>query len=251
MKIKASKGVVSILWIFLIIGVAMMGAGVGVSIYFGVDNSNYVKVSATITDIDAYTDSDGDRHYEVTVNYVYNGEQYTDIPTNFWETGMYVGEVIDIYCHKDNPTLMRHGSIMIILPCILFGMGLLFTLFSAFPIHKNIKKNRIAKNVLKNGEVVHCRIKAVVPDMSYRVNGRIVNNMIECEPFDNNVVVTYTSEPFNQKYPVEIGSTIDVYRNREDASQYYVDLNSIQPPDPLAEYYFQQDNILEEDNETK
>ena len=135
MKIKASKGVVSILWIFLIIGVAMMGAGVGVAIYFGVDNSNYVKVSATITDIDTYTDSDGDRHYEVSVNYEYNGEQYKDIPTNFWETGMYVGEVIDIYCHKDNPTQMRHGSIMIILPCILFGMGLLFTLFSAFPIH--------------------------------------------------------------------------------------------------------------------
>ena len=229
MQIKESSGGHYILWVFVMVGVLLMSVGIAVAISFGIDSQNYEKVQATIVDITTSKDSDGDTNYHVEVDYEYNGIKYTNIPTNFWDISMYEGQIIDIYINRDSPTQMRSGTIMIILPCVLFGMGLIMTLIASFPLHKWLKSKRITKHVRKNGEVVFCKITDVIPDTSYRVNGRIVNNILECEPLNEpQIVVTYTSPPFNQKYPIEIGKTIKVYRDRDNPENYYVDLNSIE-----------------------
>ena len=251
MEIKASNGTNFIMWVFLAVGLVLMCVGICVAIYLGVDSQNYVKVSATITDITTSRDSDGDVNYVVSVDFEFSGEHYTDIPTGFWVQGMYEGEQITIYCHKDNPTNIRSGSIMIILPCVLFGMGALNTLIIAFPIHRMLKQHAMARQIRKTGEMVRCKITAVIPDTSYRVNGRIVNNFIECQPIDENITATYKSQSFNQKYPVTVDDVVNVYVDAIDSSKYYVDLNSIEQADILAEYYAQDFENSLDDNQDK
>ncbi len=227
MKIKESNGARNILWVFIIVGVLMMTAGICVAIYYGVDSLNYDKVRATIVDIKTSQDSNGDKHYYVTVDYEYNGVQYQDIQINFWDSGMYEGQEIDIYCRKDSPTTIRAGILMILLPCILFGFGMIFALVVAFPLHKELKRNRETKILRSEGELIHCKVVDVIPDTSFRVNGKLVNNKIVCEPIDDREIGTYTSLSFNKKYVIEKGSTINVYRDRREPTKYYVDLNSI------------------------
>ncbi len=251
MKIKQSNGANNLLYVFLIVGILLMCAGIGIAIYYGIDSQNYAKVSATITNIEVSKDSDGDNNYYVTVDYEYNGVQYHDIYTGYWERGMYEGQTITIYCNKDHPTDIRSSTLMIILPCVLFGMGLIFTLVVSFPIHKMLKQKRWAKMALEHGEKIICRITAVHPDSSYRVNGRIVNNIIECVPIDQNKIATFSSAPYNRKYYVEIGSTINVYIDRDNQLNQYVDLNSIEAPNPLindADYPTNYENTGKEDS---
>ena len=229
MKIKASSGGTWILWVFVGIGCTLMCVGIAVAIFFAVNSRNYVEIPATITDISTYRDSDGDTHYSVTVDYEYNGVQYTDIPTGFWVTGMYEGHVMNIFCHKDNPTQLQDKTFWIIIPCVLFGMGALFVLASAFSLHKKLIKNRGARYARKHGEVLFCTIIDVKADTSYRVNGRLVNNIACCVPLNEENVI-YESEPFSRNYSVAVGSTVKLYRDRNNHSNYYVDLNTIEPP---------------------
>ena len=229
MKIKASSGGTWILWVFVVVGCLLMCGGIAVAISFAVGSRNYVEIPATITDITVSRDSDGDTHYYVTVDYEYNGVQYTDIPTGFWVTGMYEGQVINIFCHKDNPTQLQDKTFWIMIPCVFFGMGALFTLVSAFPLHKKLVQNRGSRYALKHGEVLHCKITDVKVDISYRVNGHPVNNIAYCVPL-NEENAMYESLPFSRKYSVAVGSTVKLYRDRNNHANYYVDLNTIEPP---------------------
>ena len=227
MKIKESSGGTYILWIMLVVGCLLMCGGIGCAIFYGVDSLNYVEVQAVITDISVSYDSDGDAHHYVTVDYEYNGVQYNDISISFWSSDMYEGQNISIMCHKDYPTKLQYKTLWIIIPCILFGVGALFTLVISFPLHKVIAKNRGSRYARKHGEVLLCKITAVEPDTSYRVNGRIVNNIVECMPLGEETA-RYVSNPFSMKYSVAVGSTVKLYRDRNNHANYYVDLSSIE-----------------------
>ena len=231
MKIKPSKANSSILGVFVGVGVIIVLVSIALAIYFGVDSKNYVVLDAVVTDIDSYRDSDGDSHSHFIVSYEYNGETYENIRTNFWTTGVGIGDTIEVLVKKSNPTVLASTTIKIILPCALFGFGLIFALMAFFPLRKHILENRGAELAKRNGTAIICRITRVLPDTSYRVNGRIVNNLIECEPIDSVYTSTYTSEPYNKKNPVAVGSKITVYQDPNNPERSYVDLNSITPPD--------------------
>ncbi len=232
MKIKESKANDNILWVFVIVGGLIMLVGVAVAIYFGIDSKNYVALDATVTDIETYRDSDGESHSRFIVSYEYEGVLYENIRTNFWTTGVGIGDTVSVQVNRENPTELESTTIQIILPCVLFGFGMLFFLIALFPLLKSIKSRKGSKTAQKNGQAIECRITRVLPDTSYRVNGRIVNNLIECEPINSIYTATYTSAPFNRKYPVAVGSKITVYQDPNDPKHYHVDLNSIVPPDP-------------------
>ncbi len=232
MKIKESKANDNILWVFVIVGGLIMLVGVAVAIYFGIDSKNYVALNATVTDIETYRDNDGESHSRFIVSYEYEGVLYENIRTNFWTTGVSIGDTVSVQVNRENPTKLESTTIQIILPCVLFGFGMLFFLVALFPLRKSIKSRKGSKTARKNGQAIECKITRVLPDTSYRVNGRIVNNLIECEPITSIYTATYTSAPFNRKYPVAVGSKITVYQDPNDLEHYHVDLNSIVPPDP-------------------
>ena len=229
MDIKENNGGTYILWVFIIVGCLLICGGIALGIYNWVQSKNYVKVDAVIVGIDVSYDSSGDKHHYVTVEFEYDGKIYSNIPTSSYNSDMYVGQVISVLCNKDDPTKLQSKLIWIIVPCILFGMGILLVLIIYIFLHKVIIKKRGEKYARKNGEVLYCTITSVKPDTSYRVNGRFVNNIIECVPLYEKTE-KYTSNPYSMKYKVMVGSIVKLYRDRNNHSNYYVDLKSIEPP---------------------
>ncbi len=241
MKIKESNSSRVILWVFIIVGSLCALTGLTLGIVNAVDSKNYISTQATISYLDTYTNSDGDTSHIVKVDFEFDGQQYSDVELNFWSSDMYVGQEITILCHKENPLIIKSSLIAILVPCVVTGFGLLFFVITLFPLKKELKIRKNAKIAKEQGELVLCKIVNIITDKSYRVNGRYVNNIIECEAINDSVTSTYKSAPFSKKYFVEIGSTINVYRNREDSSKYYVDLNSIQPPQITFDYSLNSD----------
>ena len=103
-KIKASKQPTAILIVFTIIGSLLILGSIALAIYYGVLTQDYQATTATIVEINSYRDRDGDRSYDVFVDFEFNGEQYSNIELNYWSSGMAVGDEITIYCHKNDPT---------------------------------------------------------------------------------------------------------------------------------------------------
>ena len=235
MKIKESGSGDKILWLFVAVGAAIFLAGAALGIVFIVQSAEYDETTAVITRIEEYRDSDGERARDVFVRYTYGGVEYEDIELSWWESGMREGDEITVLCRRDDPSVTRSETLVVVLPLILLGFGALFGGLPLIPLVGHIRKTRGRRAAKKRGVPVQCVITDVSPDYSYRVNGRLVNNIAECRPVGGNTAVAYDSAPFSRRYPVLAGSAVTVYVLPDDPSVYWVDLGSAVPPvDPVA-----------------
>jgi hypothetical protein len=62
------------------------------------------QTTATISSIEAYRDSDGERRYNVYIDYEVNGRQYSNISLRFHTRDMQEGQGVSIYYDSDDPT---------------------------------------------------------------------------------------------------------------------------------------------------
>lgn len=230
--IKESKGARPAMAAFFVIGVLLLCAAVGLGVYFAADSANKAEVQAVITRIEPYTDDDGERQYDVYVDFEHGGEKYEHVRINFWQTGMRVGDIVTLEINASDPTGMGIPKFAkTAIPCVLALFGAVFALAGGVQLFKDLKKRRRALQAKANGRAVPCVVTAVYPDTSMSVNGRFPNNLLECVPADKSMVAVYVSAPFAAHYPVQIASGITVFIGREDPGEYYVDLASLTPPE--------------------
>lgn len=140
MKLK-QNGIIC-LCIVVFIGILLTLGGISFAIFYGIDSRNYVEIQAIIRNISISYDSDGEEEYYVTVDFEYDGTKYNDVPISFWDSEMYEGKVITIMCNKNNPTKLANKTFWIILPCILFGVGILLIISASIALHKTLFKNK-------------------------------------------------------------------------------------------------------------
>ncbi len=226
-RIKESNGGRWILWVFVAMGMAMFFVGVAVGIYFIVDAGNTESVTATVTAIYRHGSGD-DASYDVRVSYTFGGEEYSDVPLGYWHTGMDEGDEIEIRLDPDDPENIGANAVAVILPCVLMGFGLLFAGFPVAMIVAERKKDGGRREARKRGTVVKCRVTEVTSDISYSVNGKLPNDILVCVSPDGK---RYVSAPFARKYSLPVGGEADVYVLPDDPEKYWVDLNSVTPPD--------------------
>lgn len=230
-QIKASKGGRTAMIVFTVVGVLLLAGAIALGIFFAADNNSRVPVQATITEIFGHYDSDGDRSYDVYADFTLNGKEYEHIKLNYWDSGMEEGDVVTVYVDADDPESMGVPKVVqIIIPCALVFFGAAFTLIGALSIAKENKKYRGERAAKAAGTPIECIVTSVMPDTSYTVNGRFVNNLLECTPKDGNLMATFVSRPFSAHQIVQLFSTITVYVDRQN--NYYVDLSTLTPPEP-------------------
>ena len=87
-EIKASKGARPVITVFLVVGVLLLAGAIALGIFFAVENSSRVQVDAAITQIVPRYNSDGDRVYDVYVDFTYNGQTYEHVELNYWNSDM-------------------------------------------------------------------------------------------------------------------------------------------------------------------
>lgn len=189
---------------------------------------NAEKVSATITDIETYKDYDHRRHHDVYVDYICNGISYQDVLLNSYSSSMYVGKTITIYCDLNNPerimlplSLSLGGSILILL-------GVIFGTTGIIPLIIFSRKKKRRSQLLSQGQVLYATVESVSVNTLVSVNGRCPY-VIYCTWRDEYKDVIYR---FKSEYlwvdpsPVfPVGTTIEVYVDRNDYSRYYVNAN--------------------------
>ncbi len=114
-------------FLFFIIGIIFFAVGSSILISGNSFMKNAEKTTAEISEIDSYYSGSSrlgsKKHYNVTVEYVVDGEVY-ERTLNEYNSGMYEGKEIEIYYNPDNPSEIKTGPK--ILEIIFMGIGGLF-----------------------------------------------------------------------------------------------------------------------------
>lgn len=231
MKIRESSGGRWILWIFVAVGAAVFLTGAALGITLAVQTAAYAETPAVVTEV---AEGGGDGDGDALVRFEFGGQTYSDVSLGYAPRGVEEGDELVVLCKKSDPTVILRERIFAPLPFALLGFGALFCGIPLAVAVTGLKKQRKAKAALRLGVPVLCRITAVVPDISYIVNGRPVCDLLLCRPLDGKG--EYRSAPFSSaKYPLEPGGTVNVYVMPDDPSVYCVDLDSVTPPDELPD----------------
>ncbi len=226
MKMKNPVGMIRI--IFGIIGLGLMIGG----IIFLVNRINYmdnaVVIEAEITDIESYRDSDGDRHHTVYVTYEYEGKEYEDIRLSEYSSSMQEGKTIEIYIDKTDATDVHTKSMFYFGPIMLMGMGGIFVLVAVIFIIVSAKKKNRIKKLVNEGVKIYGEVQGGFVDNTYTYNGRhpYKFNCVYHDQYSGQPVICTSDRTWEQP-DFHIGKQVLIYVDKNDRSNYYVDLESI------------------------
>ncbi len=229
MEMKSASTITNIVGIvFFLAGILLVIASIMTYAGDKQFEANADKTMATITEIDTYrTRSNGKTRtrHNVFVEYEVDGKTYNR-ELNYYTSSMYEGKEIEVMYNPDNPADIRGGGtgIAMVILCI---MGLIFGAIGGGLFFTNVAAGGKRKKLMENGDRVTGTITNVITVMNVRINGR--------HPFkaEIEVIDPYTGEKYlySSKQVMNdinymIGSTVDVYVDRNNKSKYYVDLDS-------------------------
>lgn len=216
--------------IFMIVGMALLIAGIVILILNGRFMERAEEITAVITDIGSYRNSKGETSHKVLVEYTYAGKLYENAELNFYSSSMYEGKEITVFCDPDNPGRIRSNQGMTLLYGIFIGMGILFIAISAIVIGIALRKSARRKKVRESGRKLYATIEEITLNTSLRMNGRHPY-VIYCIWKDDykDMVYRFKSDSIwtNPNLVFHPGDTIPVYVNEKNYKQYYVDADSI------------------------
>lgn len=229
MKIRGAEGTLNLIGIiFLLIGVIMVIASVCTFVGAKRFEANAEKTMAVITEIDRYTTGSGDdrtTHHDVYVEYRVDRQVYNCM-LNTYTSSMYEGKEIEVMYDPANPGDVRVNDY--IAPIILAFMGLVFGGVGGGMFFSNVAASVKRKKLLENGDKVTGTITNVITVTNVRINHRHPYKAeVEVnDPFTGERYL-YSSKQVMDDIYYMVGSTVDVYVDRDDKSKYYVDLDSV------------------------
>lgn len=215
--------------IFLIVGIALLVAGIVVLHSELRFQKNAVKIQAVITDIQTYRGREETRH-AVFVEYEYDGEIYKDIRLNEYNNRMSRGKKVTILVDPEDPQRISTEFGTILAGGMIILMGVIFSCVAIIPFILGIKKSSQQKQLIAGGRSIFAKVESITQNKSYKVNGRSPY-IVYCTYEDEYKGVVYRFKSANiwenPEYCIQPGSDIRVYVNGEDFSKYYVDVESM------------------------
>lgn len=123
----------SVNWIFAIIGVALIMAGIICLAKSENFKKTAVETEATITEIEMYEDSDGDTQYKVLVEFQADDEKIEG-SLGYHVSGMKKGQTVQIFYNPNDPHDFKSASEDIWIFAVLIVLGVPFLLFGFLPV---------------------------------------------------------------------------------------------------------------------
>ncbi len=123
----------SVNWIFAIIGVALIAAGIICLAKSENFKKTAVETEATITEIEMYEDSDGDTQYKVLVEFQADDEKIEG-SLGYHVSGMKKGQTVQIFYNPNDPHDFKSASEDIWIFAVLIVLGVPFLLFGFLPV---------------------------------------------------------------------------------------------------------------------
>lgn len=217
--------------IFLIVGSCMLVSG-------AVNKSRGEEITAVVTAIDRYRDSDGDTGHKVYVDYEYDGVEYTDMPLNYYSSSMRRGKEISIAIDPDEPENILSTGVNFMLGGIFGGIGLIFAVVGGAFLLRTHKRKSLAKRLIEGGYYVDAQIDSV-DTANMRINGR-PTYVIRCSYLDPNdgKLYSFSSEILRfDPTPLINSDTLRVYVDKNDFSKNYVDISDFKDKNIYANQF--------------
>lgn len=226
---KKSKGLHGFYRGIFIAALVCFGVSICVAVYNKSFTKNSQKVTAVISNIEErHTGTGSDKHidHDVYVTYEYNGVEYENIKSDFYNGMMREGQKVEILCNKDNPIKIKSVSgskFIVIVPAV---MGTVLLIIVLIPFSINIKRKMRIKKLIQNGRAVYVTVDAIEQNMNYRVNGINPYNIM-CSYYDAGTGTTRRFKSHNiwtdVSQKIYVGNTIRVYIDLANENNYYVE----------------------------
>ena len=225
---KTKNTITFVFVIFALAGLVAIIVAIALAISDANFRSSANETTATITDIWASRNSDGEGSYTVNVRFFAGGREYGGA-LGYWHSGMAIGNEVKVYYNPNNPQDFRSngGSVA---SWIVMALGVVFFVVGFIPYLISKKRKALKKYLLANGKRIMATVNDVVWGNVY-VNNRPCYNII-CEYKDEstgnvymfkseNVWITLPRLGEGQAMPY-----ISVYVDCNDYSKHYVDVDS-------------------------
>lgn len=230
MKQKRNSFMALFCGIFLVVGAIFTVVGIAMALADFSFRERTEEITAEITIISSYRDTDGDRRHNVYVTYQYDGRVYEDIELNFYRSGMYEGQEISLLCDPENPGHVKSPGGMLLLKMVFLLIGILFMGIALVFMAVSLTKAHRRKKILSSGKRLTAIVEQIAVNTRFVMNGRNPYQ-IYCYYRDEykDVIYRFKSEDvwINPNVVLQPGDTIDVYVDGEDYSRYHVDAESI------------------------
>ena len=185
-----------------------------------------ILIEAQITAIETYKNDDGELSHRAYISYMFEKQEYADVPLGIYSSNMYEGKTVDVYIDAENPQYVVSKTRLWVESAMLIGMGIVFSMMGWIPIIRFIKKARKKQWLLQNGKILYGIVESIDWNTSYTVNGQHPY-LIYCTYTDetDGTVHHFKSENlwYDPGVAFPLGSDIKIYVNRDDYSSYYVD----------------------------
>lgn len=179
-----------------------------------------VPVTAYISEIETYTDSDNEKQHNVYIEYEYEGVSYSD-KLNYYISGMKKGDSVQIYVDLYSPSINKSYSSVYNTVAILFA--LLFGGIGGGLVGHEVKRAIFVNRLISEDKYVFA-VYSHEEKSNYSVNDVVYDRSVFVYDDGSGGELTFNSEPYPpDSHPYSDGSTVRVYVDIEaDPKKYYV-----------------------------
>lgn len=212
-KISIIGSYVSILITIIILITACIVLGNGIKF-----KNNGVEVTATVTSI---IENESER--SIYIEYEVEGTKYNN-KLGYWDEGLDLHSSVDIICLKDDPMTISGKSNFILLAIMLFVIAIGIGLMAFFNLKKYYKEEyriyKLLKDGIKKEGTVVCSEELNIYS-NHTFNAWALTATIQDEVFNSSKY--WVKQPL-----IDVrDAKIDIYIDRNDSNNYYIDLLSI------------------------
>jgi bifunctional DNA-binding transcriptional regulator/antitoxin component of YhaV-PrlF toxin-antitoxin module len=188
-----------------------------------------VKTTAVVSRIEvSQWRTNGKVNGEAYVDYTIYGEEFKDVPLDFFSMDLKEGDRLTIFVDSEKPYKIaseKGGN----LSYLLFGFfGGCFVLIAFFTLRGELKKIK-TRRLIKNGYCIKADVTGVVRDPRWTVNG-VCRHQITLEPqvytpgIDPEIKTgnIYEKECLN----IQPGHIVNIYIDEKDSKKYYIDFEN-------------------------
>lgn len=215
-------------YIFTVLAFVILVFSIGLALYDYKLEQDAINIKATINSLDYKQGK-----YQATIKYKVDKETYR--PTITLKDNSYaVNDEISIKYNMNNPgQLIENDHYTIYIPGLVISILIILITFKETT--RNLKKSFNIKNLKTKGIYIYANITDVFIDNKKRKSQGRYAYKLRCKytnPTDNNEYI-FESEPsylnFNEIFSKYNNQTIIVYIDKNNTSNYYVDLDSLFP----------------------
>jgi len=208
--------------VFTIVGIVLMIVGVIVFIAIRGTGDKSASGKAIITQIN---------YSSIYIEYNVHGKRYAH-SLDYYNSGMYVGEEIDIRYNPNNPeqVSVKGEEYFALIPA---GIGIIFLTIGSVILIVKYKKKKSNEALVESGQRIDAEIDDVSVNYNIRMNGRCPY-YITCRwenPSDGKMYlfksksIWYDPQPIIDDIQIE---TLPVYINMNNLKKYYVCIDELE-----------------------